>query len=63
MQTTRRPSDGTNNEVLLQATLLGILALVAVAIALLAQVVPDVTVELPVTPTFSNYPISPHTGF
>ncbi len=60
---TKRDQDRRNHEVLVQVILLGLLVLIAVSMALLALVVPDVSIELPVTPTFTNYPISPHAGF
>lgn len=61
METTQDPGR-KHGAVLHQATLLGILALITVAVALLALFVPDVNIELPVIPTFNDYPISPHTG-
>lgn len=60
---TKRDQDRRSHEVLVQVILLGLLVLIAVSTALLALVVPDVSIELPVTPTFTNYPISPHAGF
>lgn len=60
MQSTRRSH--RTNTALVQAILLGILALVAVAVALVALAVPDVNIELPVAPTFTVYPVSPHAG-
>lgn len=56
MQTTR--STHNTRQALVSATLLGLLILVAVSMALLALVAPEVNLELPVTPTFS--PPSPH---
>ena len=46
----------------MQGALLGILLLTALAMALLALAVPDISVELPLAPTAPDYPISPH-GF
>lgn len=60
---TSRHARHRNHQVLYQAILLGLLALIAVAMALLALALPDVSIELPVTPTFTNYPTSPHAGF
>ena len=62
MQAKRDQGHG-RHEVLVQVILLGLLALIAVSMALLALVVPDVNIELPVTPTFTDFPISPHAGF
>lgn len=60
---TKRDQYRRSHEVLVQVILLGLLVLIAVSMALLALIVPDVSIELPVTPTFTNYPISPHAGF
>jgi hypothetical protein len=48
--------------IILQASLLAFLIAIAVAVALLAIAIPAVNVELPVTPTFTPHPISPHAG-
>jgi hypothetical protein len=48
-----------SRQILTPAVLLGLLTLIALAMALLALAVPGVNIELPVTPTFNGYPISP----
>lgn len=62
MSTTRTPENQTN-WALAYAGLLALLALAAVAVALLALVVPEVSVELPVTPIITGYPLWLHAGF
>lgn len=51
---TTRPSEDESHRALVQATLLIILALVAVATVLWALALPDVSIELPVIPTFTG---------
>jgi hypothetical protein len=55
-------SDDRARRRLVQAALLGLLLLTALAMALLALAMPDINVELPLAPSAPDYPISPH-GF
>lgn len=60
---TSEPSQDRNRQILVQAALLGLLLLVAVAVALLAPTVPEVNIELPLAPTITGYPIPLRGGF
>jgi hypothetical protein len=57
---TSRPQHDRTRQALVQATLLGLLILVAISMALLALVAPDMNLELPATPEFRFSPPSPH---
>jgi hypothetical protein len=62
MFTTQHPDD-RGRRLVAQGFMLGLLVLIVLAFALLALTIPEVMVELPVTPTSPDFPISPHAGF
>ena len=57
---TSRPGHARTREIADHAALLGLLVLVAMSLALMAFVAPDVTLEPAATPEFVFSPPSPH---